>query len=639
MASRAAALILFSAADALAVPVTFTVDVPYCTPDVVLLRSNRTTAAEYLHDPLAQIGPTTWSGTFDVATDLGQFNYKYSHTLCDATSCAGIEKALMFTGSGGEIPDRTLAPGTTSVADRVFIWRDALAELDAMGTEIGVRLDSEKVAFCGPYLSATAPGEITIGYDAFRGGTVLLEWGTDATYGSSATSTGHRNHFRLSGLDPGREHHYRITEDGRAGPDRTFFAPPPAGQPFRFAMLGDTQYYEERQRLDHSAITGIVDAFDPHLMLSVGDMVASEPGAGGPGGWMYPEMGRWNVFFGVSADLMARAPFMAAMGNHEEDAPYFWDVFAFPEPDAPAIDHYDFTYGNVHFTALYTGSTDGYDREGILDSQTPWLDATLARAAADPAVRWKIVFLHRGPYSQGANHPTDGQSFYESSSPSRASWRSILMQHGVDLVLAGHNHNFTYAQADGIRFLTACSGAPVHNLRTEVIPTTIHAEALCTANLFRAREKTLSFEAWRSNGTVIEEARFTLCRAAADCEELPSSCASATRWACTSGACEVECFDLPDAGEPDAMITADAEADAGEIAPDAAGPGPDATADAGRKDAGFFGMDDGDCGCRSTGGGRIAWGVLLPILGSVVRRRRMGRLRGAWHDRCSMEGS
>ncbi len=61
--------------------VTFELEVPYCTPgdETVFLRSNRISAGEFLHDAMTQLGPTRWSGTFEVSTDLGVFTYKYSH--------------------------------------------------------------------------------------------------------------------------------------------------------------------------------------------------------------------------------------------------------------------------------------------------------------------------------------------------------------------------------------------------------------------------------------------------------------------------------------------------------------------------------------------------------------------------------
>jgi len=621
---------------AVAAPVEFTVDVPVCTPRGrrVNLRSNRLDAGTFRHDPLTRVSATRWRGTLDVAVPFADLRYKYSVGVCDDAGCPGIEKAITFTGSGAEVQDRTLSVTATAAHDLVFIWRDALTVFDAMGAATGARPPEEHVSQCAPYLSVGDTGGIVVGYDHYDGGDVAIEWGETTAYGRRLDGAGaHRNFFELDGLRPGAVHHYRMIEDGVPGVDRTFTAPPSPSAGFRFAMFGDTQYYVEDQRQSHLQITRMVERFAPHLVVAVGDLVASERGPGGPGGWMFPEMGRFNIFFGVMHRLMASAPFMTAMGNHEEDAPYFWDAFAYPEPDAPAMDHFDFTYGHVHFTVLYTGSTDGYDVDAILGSTTPWMMRALAAAAADPNIRYKVAVLHRGPMSQGANHPTDGRTFFERTPNGLPAWKDLWRQHGVDLVLAGHNHNFTYARFEDTRYITACSGAPEHNLREPWEATTIHAETGCTANLFDVGEKTIAFTAKRADGTEIEPAKFILCQEANDCEERNSGCAEATRWSCDEGVCEHECvMGTPDAGV-DAGLIADAGAadaatmmDAGAVdaraAPDAA----TAPADAGAHDAAI--TDSGTdtsrerCDCAAAhGGGRGAWWGIVALAALAFRRR------------------
>lgn len=536
------AIFVSFSATAVAAPVTFEVEVPHCTPaaETIFLRSNRSVAGQFLHDALTRVDATHYRGTFDVVTDRGQFEYKYSHGLCDMSACPGIEKGLMYTGSGGDIAPRMLSATATSVADLVFIWRSALRRAD--GSE---RAASEMVGFCGPYLVVSDErGLVTISVDAYDGELVQLEYGRTTAYGTTMMSTStHRNHFQLNGLEAGASYHYRLTTGGAVGPDQTFRAPPAADAPFKAAFFGDSQFYAERDRIAHRAIAEQLITFDPDVMLAAGDLVASEPGATGPGGWDFPEMARWNVFFGVMAPLMSRAPLMAAMGNHEEDAPYFWDVFDYPEPDHPRIDHYWFRYGNMHVTVLYTGSTDGYDREGILDAQTPWLIATLDAANLDPSIRWKVVLLHRGPFSQGANHPTDGQGFYDSATAMRESWGQVWQSRGVDLVLAGHNHNLTLAENAGVHYLTACSGAPVHPLRTPFESTTLYAESTCSANMLSVTAKTLSIAVNATDGSPIAGASVSLCRQNTDCAELPNRCPSSVIWSCQSKRCSSVCVE------------------------------------------------------------------------------------------------
>lgn len=616
--------------------ITFEAEIPYCTPqaDVVYLRSNRSDAETFGHDALERIDATHVRGTFEVTTPRAEFRYKYSRGECTDAACPGIEKALDYTGTGGDVADRTVADGVTDVHDLVYIWRDALAIFDEAGQKIGERSDADHVAFCAPYLSiGTTEGGISISYDSFGAGEVVLDYGPTTTYGTQVVRSGnHRNVFEVDDLEPGNLVHYRITENGVAGPDNTFVAPPAPGMPFRFAFLGDAQYYAEDNRVAQRAFVDIALEFDPDLVLSPGDLVASE----NPGdGWIEPEMARWNVFFGVAAPLFARAPYMVAMGNHEEDTFYFWDAFAFPEPDAPHVDHYFFRYGHVHFTVLYTGVTDGYDFEGILDTQTPWLEQVLADADADPRIRFKVVLLHRGPLSEGANHQTDGMAFFESETPTRDAWREVWRRYAVDLVLAGHNHNFTLAEEDGVHVVTSCAGAPVHDLREDRRPTTLHAERTCAAGLFSVGERTISWTFVRADGSEIREAALVLCHEADDCAEAENPCLGSVAWACERNECIPECFpgvDLDagtasDASVPDAEVPDAAQSDAGR--------------DSGvRRDAGD-GLDGGDakgrskdCGCvvpgtRASTSAPGALAFVVFALACVALRHRSRRTRRA----------
>lgn len=540
-----------------AVSVSFDVEVPYCTPtDVpVMLRSDRLTAGAFQHDALTRIDATHYRGTFEVAIDFAQFSYKYSSGTCDPNACPGTEKALEYAGTGLDIPDRTLAPGTTAVHDLVFVWRNAVILTDASGTSMGVRSGDQKVAFCAPYLSiSSVDGSVTISFDSYSGSDVRLELGTTTNYGRTERSTGHnRNHFPLNDLAPGTHYHYRLTEVGRPPFLGEFTTPAAPDAAFRFAFIGDTQYYEELQRTDVRAIVDRINAFNPSLVISPGDMVASVQGTG-PHGWVLPETGRFNVFFGLVAPLMARAPFMVSMGNHEEDVDYFWSAFEFPKPDAPNLDHYFYQDGNVAFIHLYTGVTEGYDLNGILDSQTQWMEAVLRGLAADPSVRWKVIVLHRGAFSQGANHPSDGYDFYAGGTPTRTAWGVLWHDFGVDLVLAGHNHNFTVAEHDGIRYLTSCGGAPTHPLQANTLPSTLYAEEICTADLFEVGARTIQVHAERGDGTTIPESVFALCHADQDCLEVPTACPEARRPRCQRPTCQDVCEPfLPLSATPNAL--------------------------------------------------------------------------------------
>jgi hypothetical protein len=128
-----------------------------------------------------------------------------------------------------------------------------------------------------------------------------------------------------------------------------------------------------------------------------------------------------NVF-GVYAELFSSIPLFPAAGNHEYDtmrgAP-FREVFALPGDSGEKW--YSFDWGRVHFVAL--------DTEADYKTQAEWLDADLAASK----LPWKVVYLHRPPYSSGTHGSDTGL---------RTVLAPVLQRHGVQLVLAGHDHNY-----------------------------------------------------------------------------------------------------------------------------------------------------------------------------------------------------
>lgn len=129
-----------------------------------------------------------------------------------------------------------------------------------------------------------------------------------------------------------------------------------------------------------------------------------------------------NVF-NVYAGLFAHIPFFPAAGNHDyhtsSGAP-FREVFKLPENG----DHekwYSYDWGRIHFVAL--------DTEADYKTQAAWLDEDLAKSN----LPWKVVYLHRPPYSSG-KHGSDTSL--------RTILEPVLYKHHVQLVLAGHDHDY-----------------------------------------------------------------------------------------------------------------------------------------------------------------------------------------------------
>ncbi len=82
---------------------------------------------------------------------------------------------------------------------------------------------------------------------------------------------------------------------------------------------------------------------------------------------------------------------------------------------------YSYDWGRIHFVAL--------DTEASYSRQAAWLDADLAATT----LPWKVVYFHRPPYSSG-QHGSDTSL--------RNALEPIFEKHGVQLVLAGHDHDY-----------------------------------------------------------------------------------------------------------------------------------------------------------------------------------------------------
>ncbi|KTD87851.1 purple acid phosphatase family protein [Paenibacillus etheri] len=132
----------------------------------------------------------------------------------------------------------------------------------------------------------------------------------------------------------------------------------------------------------------------------------------------------WDQFFGNVQDLISGMPLMPVTGNHDEvdnDAADFTSHFNLPDNGAKgsiAGTSYSFDYGPVHVSVLNT--------ESNLKKQAEWLKQDLKSTDKE----WKIVAMHRPAYG--------GNSYKKVED-----WTDIFDAYKVDLVLQGHNHEYS----------------------------------------------------------------------------------------------------------------------------------------------------------------------------------------------------
>jgi hypothetical protein len=229
----------------------------------------------------------------------------------------------------------------------------------------------------------------------------------------------------LTGLTPATTYTYDVLLGGSSatgGEDLLTTAPPSGTGSVSFIAFGDSGTGAAPQRRLAQLMIADSAANRWDLALHTGDVV-------------YPKGTHALLherFFDIYAPWLRRRPVFLSFGNHEEYAqkgkPYF-DVFVLPENGAsPAFPthrerYYSFDYGPVHFIALDTQLTAGWQQ------QLDWLVRDL-EATAQP---WKVAFFHR---------PAFGSNEFVSAPDVQHPLRPIFERFGVQLVLEGHEHDY-----------------------------------------------------------------------------------------------------------------------------------------------------------------------------------------------------
>lgn len=246
--------------------------------------------------------------------------------------------------------------------------------------------------------------------------------------GETGANDSHR--VVLRDLSPGIVYEYRILGDGNGvSPTFRFRAPRcPADHTLAFGVVGDTT-----GGAVPSAIAGRLAGEGVDLVLHAGDVV-------------YPDGRREDYdsnFFGPFAPLLAAAPMMPILGDHdirtENGAPFF-EAFDLPSNGLTADPRfYSFRQGDAEFFCLDAESSE-FGEDSV---QYRWLERGLAASTAV----WKFVTLFEPPFTSGNSNVVEQLVL----SP-------LFEQYGVDLVFSGHEH--LYERTFPIR-LSGPPGAPV----------------------------------------------------------------------------------------------------------------------------------------------------------------------------------
>jgi hypothetical protein len=241
---------------------------------------------------------------------------------------------------------------------------------------------------------------------------------------ASDLGTCQQNTINLRSLQPGTMYAYRVGDGQQWSEWFQFRTASSTDEPFTFVYFGDAQ------NAIRSLWSRVIREANQHapraaFMLHAGDLVNNDN-----------DDAEWGEWFGAGGWLNGMIPVVATPGNHEYDdddqlTRHWRPQFAFPMNGPSGLEEtvYWFDYQGARVVSLNSNER--------IDEQRDWLRSVLSELNRP---KWTIVTFH---------HPIFSASRERDNPELRAAWRPVLEEHGVDLVLQGHDHAYARSGLGG----------------------------------------------------------------------------------------------------------------------------------------------------------------------------------------------
>jgi predicted phosphodiesterase len=337
----------------------------------------------------------------------------------------------------------------------------------------------------GPYVQAVTPTGAVI---CWVEGIAEVKIGTLP----DQLETGARNYVRhdvvLENLKPATRYYYSVFQNQDKRGAGQFVTAPSGAAPFTFAVYGDSR----TRPAIHRQIAERIAAAKPALVLHTGDFVAR--------GRMTNE---WGDFFDSASSLIQTVPLYPALGNHEDDSPFYYQFFLLPGKK----NYYSFDWGDVHFICLDSNppyraagafaSEEAYRRktEEHWKTQQEWLIQDLV---ANRKAGFTIVYFHHPPYSTNTKRKANQEEM-------QRIFARILEKYQVDAVFSGHDHNYQHNLVNGVHYLVSGGGgAPLYDIEKGIPGVTLKLAQVEHYLLATVTPEKIAFEAMDLNGKQID---------------------------------------------------------------------------------------------------------------------------------------
>jgi hypothetical protein len=285
----------------------------------------------------------------------------------------------------------------------------------------------------------------------------------------------HAEKILLTGLKPGTEYFYQSFA-GDAGKGSVKTAPIGASA-FQFVVYGDTR---TRHDVHRAVIAAVLKYANPDFVMQTGDLVENADSTA-----------LWPIFFDAERELLRKAAYFPALGNHEHNSKNYYDFM-------DAKPYYSFNWGSAHFAVINSDianvSASKSERDTFWQEQTRWLESDLAAAQnAD----FRFVFAHHPPMTAVKRRQGDN--------PHMTALEPLLEKYGVAAGFFGHDHNYQHYKKNGVHyFITGGGGAPLYDVDTPPEGMTIKVESTENFVVVKVDGKKAHVEAKKPSGDTVD---------------------------------------------------------------------------------------------------------------------------------------
>jgi len=343
-----------------------------------------------------------------------------------------------------------------------------------------LRDGEEVVRLAWQTLHTPAEFEVCYGPDKFYSNTASVVRTQRLNHGRNEIEDRFNYVASLNNLELGREYFYRVTCNGELLAKGYFTTRQPRGRAIRFVSFGDNSFGDVSDR----AIAYHAYQAHPDFVMNTGDNVYDGGLDNEYGRFFFPVYNADVAGLGMGGPLLRSVPFYSVIANHDvhakdakgrpvadfdasPDSLAYYTNFHLPlngpqhprHPTSivghaevldgfkacagdrfPRMANYSFDSGDAHFLCL--------DSNLYVDPTDPDLQTWIRDDLRNTDALWKFVVYHHPPFNVGLEH--SAEQHMRVLCP-------LFEEHGVDLVLHGHEHS--YQRTVPLRFKPRGAGA------------------------------------------------------------------------------------------------------------------------------------------------------------------------------------